>query len=107
MSLPSLLVLIFLSPTLTCNKFFKTYMLKLGFPLLMVHMKSSYEKFTKARTDELLTHIPKPSFMSTLGVIYPNFWASNPNDVKDDFHQCLIIIKVTYCNFHKVRKDGM
>jgi hypothetical protein len=73
----------------------------------MAHMKSSYEESTKALMDELLRHVPKPSFMSTLGMIYPNFWARNPNDVRDDFHQCLIIIKVTYCNFHKVRNDGI
>jgi hypothetical protein len=43
--------------------------------------------------------------MSTLGVINPNFWAPNLDKVIDDFHQCLIVIKVIYCNIRKVGKD--
>jgi hypothetical protein len=34
--------------------------------------------------------------MSTLGLIYPNFWAQNFDNAGDDFHQCLIVIKVAY-----------
>jgi hypothetical protein len=45
--------------------------------------------------------------MSTLGLIYPNFWAQNFDNVGDDFHRCLIVIKTTYYNLHKVGKDGV
>jgi hypothetical protein len=45
--------------------------------------------------------------MSTLSVIYPNLWAQNPNHVGDNFHQCLIVIKVIYCNLYKAKKNGV
>jgi hypothetical protein len=45
--------------------------------------------------------------MSTLGLIYLNFWAQNFDNVGDDFHQCLIFINATYYSFRKVGKDGV
>jgi len=45
--------------------------------------------------------------MSTLSMIYLNLWAKNLYNAKNDFHQCLIVIKPTYYSQWKVGKDGM
>jgi hypothetical protein len=81
--------------------------LKPNFPLAMAHVKSSYEKSTKALVDELQGKFPNHELMSTLGVIYPNFWVANLDNVGDVFHQCLIFVKVAYRSPHKVGKDGV
>jgi len=52
----------------------------------MAHVKSSYENFAKALVDELHGRFVNYELMSTLGVIYPNFWAPNLGNVSDDFH---------------------
>jgi hypothetical protein len=72
----------------------------------MAHVKSSYEKSTKALVDELQGRFPNHEVMSTVSVIYPNFWVQNFDNVGDVFHRCLIFIKVAHCSLHKVGKDG-
>jgi hypothetical protein len=44
--------------------------------------------------------------MSMLSVMNPKFWGKNLDDIWDDFHWCLIVIKVSYCSPWKVVKDG-
>jgi hypothetical protein len=73
----------------------------------MGHVKSSCENLGKVLSSELHGRFLNHELISTLGVIYQNFWAQNFHNVGDDFHQCLIVIKVAYCNIHKVGKDGM
>lgn len=75
--------------------------------MVMVHVKSSCEKPTKVLMDELQGKFLDHELMSTLGVIYPKFWAQNLDNVGDVFHRCLIFIKVAYCSPHKVGKDGV
>jgi len=53
---------------------------------MMVDVQSSCEKFIKVLVDELHGRFPDHELMSTLGVIYPNFWAQNLDNVGDVFH---------------------
>jgi hypothetical protein len=73
----------------------------------MAQMKSSCGNYAKALVDKLPDGFPNHEFLSTLGFIYPKFWAQNFDNVGDGFHQCLIIIKATYYNLCKVGKDGV
>jgi len=57
--------------------------------------------------DELQGRSLNHELISALGVIYPNFWAPNLNNVSDDFHRCLIVIKVACYSPYKVGKDGV
>ncbi len=56
---------------------------------------------------ELDVRFPNHELMSTLSMIYLNLWAKNLYNAKNDFHQCLIVIKRTYYSQWKVGKDGM
>ncbi len=72
----------------------------------MAHMKLNCNKSTKVLVDELQSIFPNYEFMLALGVIYSNFWAKKLDDAKDDFHQCLIVIKVAYYIFTRWKKMG-
>jgi hypothetical protein len=61
----------------------------------------------KALIDELHGRFPNHELISTLGVIYENFWAQNFDNVGDHFHWCLIVIKVACCCICKVGKNGV
>ncbi len=78
-------------------------MLKLDLSFVMVHLKLSYEEFTKSLMDELEGKFPNHEQMFMLGVW--KFWGKNLDDIWDDFHWCLIVIKVAYCSPCKVAKD--
>ncbi len=52
--------------------------LKLNFPLVMVHVKSSYEDYVRALVHELEVRFSNHEFMSTLVVIYLNLCAISP-----------------------------
>jgi hypothetical protein len=54
-------------------------MLKLDFPLVMAHVKASWENPTKDPMDELQGKFPNHKLMFALGTIYPKFWFENPN----------------------------
>jgi hypothetical protein len=54
------------------------------FPLVMV--QSSCEIFAKALVDELQGRFLNHELISALGVIYPNVWVPNLDNVSDDFH---------------------
>jgi hypothetical protein len=45
------------------------------------------------------------TYVSKLGMINLNLWANHFNDVENVFHYHLIVIKVTYYEFHNVQKD--
>jgi hypothetical protein len=73
-------------------------MLRPYFRLVIAHVKSSCEKYVKALVDELEGRFLNHELMLALGAIDPNFWAPNLDKANDDFHQCLIVIKATYCS---------
>jgi len=73
----------------------------------MGHVKSSCENLDKALTDELHGRFPNHELIFALGVIYQKFWVQNFDNIGDDFHRCLIVIKVVYCTICKVGKDGV
>jgi hypothetical protein len=52
--------------------------LKLDFPLVMAHVKSSCEDDVQALIHELEVRFQNHEFMSTLGVIYLNLCAKTP-----------------------------
>jgi hypothetical protein len=52
--------------------------LKLDFPLVMAHVKSSCEDYVQALIHELEVRFQNHEFMSTLGVIYLNLCAKTP-----------------------------
>ncbi len=62
---------------------------------------------TKILIQELQGKFPNHELMLALGVIYPNFWASHPINVKNNFHQHMTIIKYTYYIFYTMGNDGM
>ncbi len=68
----------FYQPPLVAASFLKL-MLKLDFPLVMAHVKASWEKSTKDPMDELQGKFPNHKLMFALGMIYPKFWFENPN----------------------------
>jgi hypothetical protein len=43
--------------------------------------------------------------MTTLGVVYPQFWATNGNEVEEIFHTYLAILKATFCVLHKMGEN--
>jgi hypothetical protein len=38
--------------------------------------------------------------------VYPQFWATNGNEAKENFHIHLAILKATFCVPHKVSENG-
>jgi hypothetical protein len=68
----------FYQPVLVATSFLKL-MLKLDFPLVMAHVKASWEKSTKDPMDELQGKFSNHKLMFALGMIYPKFWFENPN----------------------------
>jgi hypothetical protein len=70
----------------------------------MGHVKSSCENLGNVLTDELHGRFPNHELISALGVIYQNFWAQNFDNVGDDFHRCLIVIKVFIVAFARLEK---
>jgi hypothetical protein len=44
--------------------------------------------------------------MIALGVVHPQFWATNGNEAKENFHIHLAILKAAFCVPHKVSEDG-
>lgn len=77
------------------------------FPLVMDYVKMECKKSTKILVQELQGKFPNHELMLTLGVIYPNFWANRPINVKDNFHQHMTIIKYSYCIFCTMGNDGI
>jgi hypothetical protein len=43
--------------------------------------------------------------MTTLGVVYPQFWVKNPVHVNEEFHWQLIVLKATFCPLCTVGKS--
>jgi len=86
---------------------FLKHVLRLELSLVMAHVKLSCGNHAETLVDELQGGFLDHELMSTLGLIYLNFWAQNFDNVGDDFHQCLIIINATYYSFRKVGKDGV
>jgi hypothetical protein len=43
--------------------------------------------------------------MIALGVVYPQFWATNGNEATDNFHIHLVILEATFCVPHKVNEN--
>jgi hypothetical protein len=43
--------------------------------------------------------------MTTLGVVYPQFWATNGDEVEEIFHTYLAILKATFCVLHKMGEN--
>jgi hypothetical protein len=44
--------------------------------------------------------------MTTLGVIYPQLWATNGLEVEENFHIHLNLLKATFCLLCKVNENG-
>jgi hypothetical protein len=60
-----------------CFTSFLKHVLRSNFPLVMAYVKSSCQNSTKALVDELQGRFLNHELMLTLGVIHPNFWAQN------------------------------
>ncbi len=70
-------------------------------------MKMYTKKFVTTLIQELLGRFPNHELMLTFGVIYLNFWANDPTNVMDNFHQHTTVNKAIYYNTCKVGKDGV
>jgi hypothetical protein len=69
--------------------------------------ENEYKKICHNSNPKLLSRFPNHELMLTFGVIYLNFWANDPTNVMDNFHQHTIIIKAIYYSSCKVGKDGV
>jgi hypothetical protein len=49
---------------------------------------------------------PQHAVMTALGVIYPQFWATNGLEVEENFHIHLNVLKATFCLPCKVSENG-
>jgi hypothetical protein len=68
-------------------------------------MKEECESVVRGLIDELHRQIPTHKVMTTLGVVYPQFWATNGDEVEENFHTYLAILKATFCVLHKMGEN--
>jgi hypothetical protein len=54
-------------------------------------VKEECEGVVQSLIDELHRQFPTHKVMTTLGVVYPQFWATNGDEVKENFHTYLAI----------------
>ncbi len=55
---------------------------------------------------ELGKCFPKHEVMTTLGVIYPQFWTTNIVEVETIFHSHMNALKAIFCVLHKLGENG-
>jgi hypothetical protein len=58
-------------------------------------MKDECDGTTQHLITKLQRCFPKHEVMTTFTVVYPLFWAMNPQEVKDHFHVHLSVLKAT------------
>jgi hypothetical protein len=57
-------------------------------------------------TKNLQCHFLPHEVMITMGVVYPQFWATNGKEVEENFHNHLVILKTTFCVHCKMGESG-
>jgi len=82
-------------------------LLRLDFLFIMVLVKWSCEEYAKALMDELRGRFLNYELMSTLNVIYLNFWDQNFDHVSEDFSMFDYHQGYLDCNLYKVKKNGV
>jgi len=68
-------------------------------------VKEECEGVIRGLIDELHWQLPTHKVMTTLGVVYPQFWATNGNEIEKNFHTYLAILKAAFCVLHKMGEN--
>lgn len=84
----------------------KTYHLVRVFNQPINKMKEECKGIAQGLIENLQSHFLPHEVMIAMGVVYPQFWATNGKEVEENFHNHLAILKPTFCVHCKMRESG-